>query len=306
MEIKDLTSNYVIVTPAYNEEKYIRQAIDSVLAQTIQPLLWVIVDDSSMDQTADIIKRYAAKYPWIRYVYRKKESNQSYYASNVYAIFKGLKEIELSDYDYLAILDADIELPANYYEEIFKLFTQDKRLGIASGHCMDRVGDILKKGLYDWRSAPKNVMVFRRQCYEDIGGFIPLKYAGEDTCACFMARMKGWTTWATTNLMVIHNKPMGTGHVNSRIKIRFRQGLGEYFLATHPLFMLLKSLRRCVKEPPYFTGGLALLTGFVYAHFIGQKRQISDELVKYIRKEQLRRIFRGNQVPVEFEIKTEI
>lgn len=292
---------YVIVTPAYNEEQYICKTIESVLVQTIKPLLWIIVDDGSTDQTANIIKRYTVQYSWIRYVYRPKNAGQSYYASNVYAIGEGIKNLRETGYDFIAILDADITLPPNYYAEISSLFSGEERLGIASGHCMDRVKGELKKGLYDWRSSPKNIMVFRKECYEDIGGFIPLKHAGEDTCACFMARMKGWKTWATTDILVIHNKPMGSGINKSKIKIRFQQGIGEYYLASHPLFILLKSLRRCIKEPPFLIGGLTLLAGFVYASFLKEPRQISDELIHYIRKEQLRRVFHGNRIPAELQ-----
>lgn len=296
--------DYVIITPAYNEEKHIGQTIDGVLAQTILPEAWVIVDDGSTDGTADVIKRKAENNPWIHYVFRPKIDGQTYYASNVYAIYEGYQVLELQNisFDYLAILDADIELPHDYYEKIFCFFAQDNKLGIASGHCLTHIGETLKKDLYDSRSSPKNIMVFRRQCYEAIGGFLPLKYAGEDTCACFMARMEGWKTWATTDLMVIHNKPMGTGHTRSTIKNRFRQGIGEYFIATHPLFFLAKSLRRCLKEPPILIGGVARIAGFVYAHFMGEERQIPDKLVKYIRREQLSRVLKGNRIPAEFQI----
>jgi hypothetical protein len=121
-----------------------------------------------------------------------------------------------------------------------------------------------------------------------------------------MARMKGWKTWATTDIMVIHNKPIGTAFNKSKIKIRFQQGIGEYYLATHPLFMLLKSIRRCVKEPPYLIGGLARMAGFIFAHFMGQKRQIPDELVEFIRKEQFSRVLKGNKISAEFNVNTSL
>jgi len=128
--------DYIIVTPAYNEEKYIGMTIDSVLAQAVQPLLWVIVDDGSTDGMADIIKRYASEHLWIQYVYRAKEDSQSYYASNVYAIQEGIKHAGRVDYDFIAILDADISLPGNYYQKIQESFSCDSRLGIASGNCV--------------------------------------------------------------------------------------------------------------------------------------------------------------------------
>lgn len=282
--------------PAYNESRYIAVTIESVICQTIRPLLWVIVDDGSTDQTAQIIQRYAQNYSWIRFVHRQKDINQTYYASNVYAIQKGLKAIAGQEYDYLAILDADISLPPNYYEQILRRMEADSNLGIGSGVYEDNVNGKLRKVLNDCRSTPKALMVFRRETFEDIGGFIPMNYGGEDTCACFMARMNGWKTRSFPDLVAIHNKPIGTGHAKSTLKIRFRQGVGEYFLATHPLFMLVKSFRRCIKEHPLIIGGLARIAGFVYAYFMGEKRQIQDNLVKFIREEQFKRICNLNRV----------
>jgi len=131
---------------------------------------------------------------------------------------------------------------------------------------------------------------------------LPLKYGGEDTCACIMARMNGWKSWSFPELCVIHNKPAGTGHTNGMLQIRFRQGLNEHGLATHPLFMFLKSLRRCVKERPYILGGFARLAGFLYGYRLRKDRQIPDDVVRFIRKEQVGRIFNLNQVPMENKV----
>lgn len=301
-----MQQNYVIITPAFNEEAYIAKTIEGVLAQTIQPQLWVIVDDGSTDGTANIIKNYASRHSFIQYHRRIRQTHQSYYASNVYAIEEGYKIINDIDYEFLAILDADISLPPDYYAIILTRMQKDKKLGIASGIYVVQNENRLEKVLNDRRSCPKNIMVFRRACFDEIGGFVPMKFCGEDTCACYMARMKDWKTWSFPDLKVIHNKPVGTGHTKNILKIRFKQGIGEYFLATHPLFMLIKSFRRCIKEPPYLIGGLARMAGFFYASFMGQKRQISDELVRFIRKEQLRRVFHGNRVPVKYEVKAKI
>jgi glycosyltransferase involved in cell wall biosynthesis len=299
-------SSYVIITPAFNEAAYISRTIESVLAQMVKPSLWVIVDDGSTDKTAEIINRYAAEHPWILYVRRSKDLLQSYYSSNVYAIYEGIKHLQNREYDFLAILDADISLLPDYYERILKRMNFDEKLGVASGVYMDRIGDNkFKKILNDRRSTPKALMVFRKQCYEDVGGFIAMKYGGEDTCACFAARMRGWKTWSFPDVIAIHNKPVGMGHSKNILKIRFRQGVGEYFLATHPLFLLLKSLRRCIKESPVFIGGLVRIAGFMCAIFIKDKRQISEEMVKFIRKEQWYRIVHGNRITTSNRIQVE-
>lgn len=260
----------------------------------------MIVDDGSTDQTNEIVKRYVSQHSWIRYIHRQRDPSQSYYSSNVYAILEGMKYVDRLDYHYIAILDADISLPPTYYHDILSRFEKDEKLGIASGVYVDRISDNRqRKVLNDRRSTPKALMVFRKECYEAIGAFVPMKYGGEDTCACFMARMKGWKTWSFPDLLAIHNKPVGTGHSRSLLKIRFRLGIGEYFMGTHPLFALAKSCRRCFKEPPYLVGGCLRLLGFIYAHFMREKCQISDELKHYIRKEQMERLTCRNKIPIK-------
>lgn len=299
-------SSYVIITPAFNEAAYIGKTIESVLTQMVKPLMWVIVDDGSTDQTAEIIKRHTVKYPSIQYVHRAKDPNQSYYSSNVYAIFEGLKYLQSVEYDFLAILDADISLPPDYYEKILNRMQSDEKLGIASGVYIDRLAENkFRKVLNDRRSTPKALMVFKKQCYQDIGGFLPMKYGGEDTVACFTARMRNWKAWSFPDIVAIHNKPVGTGHSKGLLKIRFRQGVGEYFMATHPLFFLLKSLRRCLKEPPLILGGIARLAGYFYAYFMREKRQISDTITQFIRKEQWCRMVHRNRIPTSSRTQAE-
>ena len=297
-----MKTNYIIITPAYNESAYIERTIESVLAQSILPLKWVIIDDGSTDDTAKIIRKYAEQHNWIRYQYREKKIGQTYYSSNVYAIMEGYEQVKNLEFDFLAVLDADISLPDDYYERIFDCFSKDNKLGVASGVYRDLVDGKLRKVLNDRRSTPKAIQVFRRECFEQIGGYLPLKYGGEDTCSCIMARMKGWKSWSFPELCVVHNKPVGTGHANGVLKIRFRQGLNEYFLASHPLFMFLKSLRRCAKERPYIFGGFARLAGFLYGYCLREDRQVPDDVVRFIRREQIGRIFNFNQVPMENKV----
>jgi len=293
---------YVIITPAYNEARYIRMTIESVVDQSVRPLLWVIVDDGSTDETAEIIKSYIQQYEWIRYIYRQKTPGQTYFGCSVYAIMQGYKALDDCTFDYIAILDADISLPKDYYERIFDKFGQDKKLGVASGVYQDLVNGRLRKVLNDRRSTPKAIQVFRKECFEQIGGYLPLKYGGEDTCSCIMARMNGWKSWSFPKISVVHNKPAGTGHAGNMLKIRFRNGLNEYGLATHPLFMLIKSLRRCIKERPIITGGLARMAGFIYGYCLREKRQIPDDMVWFIHQEQMGRLLVFNRIPKEHRV----
>jgi poly-beta-1,6-N-acetyl-D-glucosamine synthase len=292
------TARFVIVTPAFNEGTQIEETARSVLAQTVQPLRWVIVDDGSTDGTADVVRSLQARFPWIVYQSRRKEPQQAYFASNVYAIMAGVTSVRDLAYEFLAVLDADITLPPDYYEQILARFDADPGLGAASGIFDDLVDGRLQSVLHDRRTTPKSMQVFRRACFEQIGGYLPLKYGAEDTCSCVMARMKGWKTWSFPELKAIHRRPMGLGHSRNMRRARFHQGLCEYALATHPLFMIAKQLRRCLLERPLLIGGALRLAGYAYGYLRHEPRQMPPDVIKYLRQEQVARVFRFNRIPL--------
>jgi len=295
---------FVMITPAFNEQEYLGQTIECVLQLTCLPDIWIIVDDDSRDKTASIIQEYAFNRSWIRYYRRRKIPGQSYYGSNVYAIMEGYEQIRDESFEYLAILDADITLPSNYYERLFAEFERDGKLGVVSGIYQEMIRGRLVNVLNDRRSTPKALQVFRRACFDEIGGYLPLKNGGEDTCSCIMARMKGWKSWSFPDLKAIHRKPSGMGHTRSVIQARFRMGLNEYGLGTHPLFLLLKSIRRCFLERPFLLSGLARIAGYAKGWIRREERQIPPEVTAFVRAEQVKRIFRWNKFPKENTIES--
>lgn len=305
---------YVIITPAYNEADNIETTIQGVLNQTSMPLLWVIVDDGSTDGTADIIKAYSKNNKFIKYHYRQKPDGQLYFSSNVYAIEEGyqvIKKIKCGieseqkspDFDYIGILDADITLTNTYYKTIITRMKQDEKLGIASGIYQNLINGKLEPVLNDRRSTPKAIMVFRRECFEEIDGFIPMEYGGEDTVACVMARMKKWKVWSYPDVKVVHRRPTGLGNAQSLLQAKYNLGFYEYGLGSHPLFVTIKSLLRAFREKPYLLGALARLYGFMMGYVTRKQRMVTKEFISFIRKEQISRIISMNAIPESNHVK---
>ncbi len=297
---------FVIITAAFNEAGQIEQTIRSVVSQTRLPVCWVIVDDGSTDQTQAKIAAQQSVSPWIVSHRRHRQPGQAYFASNVYAIMEGAAQVRHLEYDYLAVLDADITLPADYYEQIFARFAADAKLGVASGVYENLVDGSLRKVINDRRSTPKAIQVFRRACFERIGGYVPLKHGGEDTCACIMARMHGWKTWSFPELKVVHRRPTGVGNARNVLRARFVQGLADYGLSTHPLFMLGKSLKRGVFESPRILGGMLRLAGYLYGHITRDSLMVPPEVARYARQEQIRRVFHINRIPQKDRVGSEV
>jgi biofilm PGA synthesis N-glycosyltransferase PgaC len=281
---------YVLITPAYNEGRFIAKTIDSVLTQTQPPLRWVIVDDGSTDDTWEIVCRYAARCGFIEGCQRQRGAGATYYGSNVQAILEGYARVKDLEFDYLGILDADMVLCPRYYEEIFRRFEANRELGIAAGTYVEEIAGRWQEAFIDRRSTPKALQVFRRACYGQIGGYVPCPNGGEDTYTEILARMHGWQTWSFPDLQAVHQKPVGTGDGKSILRAKFRQGLTDYCLATHPIFMVAKCARRCFKERPYGGAGLARLAGFVYGYLVHERRQIRAEARRYVRQEQMGRL----------------
>lgn len=108
---------YVIITPAHNEEKYIKYTLDSVTVQTIKPAQWIIVDDGSTDTTAEIVQNYVKKYPWIKLIKNNPIENARRGGTKVVQAFKfGYQALDEVDFDFIVKLDADLTLPPNYFE----------------------------------------------------------------------------------------------------------------------------------------------------------------------------------------------
>jgi biofilm PGA synthesis N-glycosyltransferase PgaC len=289
-----MKTRYVIITPVHNEEKFIEETIKSIIVQTITPKKWLIVNDGSTDRTGEIIEKYEARYNFITSLKLKRDDTETYYGHRTHVVLAGYKKVEKLQYDFLGILDADIGLEPTYYESILREFDRNPKLGIASGVYVDIV-----KGQHqapvrdpDEISTPGAIQVFRRACYEDIGGFQALEYGGDDTLADIMARMIGWQTRHFEQYQVIHHRPVGTGKGTHILIAKYRTGLAEYVLGTHPLFILAKSFRRIFLEKPIILASTARLAGFLSGHLVVRKRDVPDEVIEFIRKEQLQRLWK--------------
>jgi len=279
--------SYALLTAAFNEEVYIEETIKSVLAQLILPSIWVIVSDGSTDRTDEIVQRYAMNYSFIRFLRRNKDQNRSF-ASKVLALRAGLQSLAVGESQFIAHLDADISLDPFYFRELLKKFDEDPRLGIAGGWYIEKIGGKfrLSSGSSP-TSVPGAIQMFRRECYEDIGGLLPIEYGGEDWYAEIMARKCGWRVRSFSELRARHLRAIGGA--GSTLRYCYRQGFADFCLGSHPMFELVKVARR-IAWRPYVLGALARLLGFFMAHIYG-KRMVPPEFVAFLRKEQTARFF---------------
>ena len=284
--------DFILITPVHNEEEFLEETIKLVVSQSILPMKWLIVDDASQDRTPQIIAKYQGQYDFIEYYRLERGDIKSYYSRRTHVFLAGYEKIRHLEFDFIAALDADLQLSPGFYEGILGEFDSNAKLGVASGVYLDLIDGRSRKVLRSDISTSGGLQVFRRECYDQIGGYIPLKHGGDDSLAEYTARMKGWQSSSFPAYQAIHMRPVGTRGESSIIKARCHQGMTDYYLGTHILFMLAKSLRRAFLERPYIIGAASRITGFMASCFSSEKRTIPDEIVAYIRKEQLSRLFK--------------
>ncbi len=281
---------YVLVTPARNEETFIALTIESVVAQTVRPLMWVIVSDRSVDRTDDIIRSYAERYSFIRLV-RNDKSSERNTAAKVEAINVGLKVLEQTEYAYFGNLDADISFGAHYFETLLQRFEQDNELGVIGGRIF-QVGDRGQALETDasTESVAGAIQLFRRECFEQIGGYKPIARGMEDGIAEIAARYYGWKTRSYKDLPVLHHRELGTVG-RSVYRARFNSGLTEYLVGFSLTYHIIRALSR-VLEKPYLIGAILILSGYIWGLLSRPPKVIPYALVGFIRREQRAKLLR--------------
>lgn len=278
---------YVLITPARNEEKNIKKTIESVISQTVLPLKWVIVSDGSTDATDKIAKKYAKENNFITFI-RIEKQKDSGFSSKVYAFNAGFNKIKSTEYDFIGNLDADVSFSPDYFNNILKKFDKDKHLGICGGVILEFYKNNYRTRKVSLNSVAGAVQLFRRQCYEDVGGYIPLKLGGIDTAAEIIARSRGWKVKSFPEFLVYHNERILTGSKNVLLT-KFKQGKSNFELGYHPIFQLIICIYRLI-DKPYLFGSIFMLFGYIWASIQRVKKQLPDYSIKYLRKEQMNRL----------------
>lgn len=279
--------SYVLITAAYNERQYIEQTMQSVISQTIWPRKWVIVSDGSTDGTDDLVQKYAQLLPFLQLV-RIEKPHKRDFASKVYALNNGASQVGRGDFEFIGHLDADVTFGSGYYASLLSKFEQDPGLGLAGGSIYEWNGTSYRsRRLNTTRSVAGAIQMFRRECYESLKGFQPLKYGGEDWCAEVTARMNGWRVESFSDLEVYHHRP--TGSAGGFFRNSYRQGLMDFSVGSHPLFEVVRVGRRLVTRPPAIPA-IIRLSGYLAGYLCREKRPVSDQFLNFLRKEELARL----------------
>jgi biofilm PGA synthesis N-glycosyltransferase PgaC len=278
---------YVLITAVKNEEKYIEQTINSIISQTIKPIVWVIISDGSTDRTDEIISKYTSNNDFIKFLrYVNTSDNKQISYRKVSAINYGLSHLAGVEYDYIGCLDGDVTFNTTFYEQLIEKVQRNEKIGLAGGY----IYNVFKTGLGSFCTSPTSVggaiQFFRRKCFEDINGYLPVAF--EDAIANVSSRMHGWKVQSFSDLIVYHHKPSGIAGRNI-FKAKFNVGKVEHLTGDHPVFQFIRSLSHLTRRP-VFIGAFLRIAGFWSSMIRREKIQTPQDIVKYLRKEQMNKL----------------
>ncbi len=279
-----------MISPVKDEAAFLPTTIASLVAQTKRPDLWVIVDDGSSDDTGKIAEAAAAEHPWIRVLRRQAGTQRRVGPGVIEAFYAGLDSVpDWKSYDFICKTDGDLEFQPRYFEILLDRFARNPRLGSASG----KVFTPNEKGIFEEERIGPGfsfgcAKLYRRTCFEEIGGFV--RQVMWDGIDCHRSRMLNWdvVSYDDPELAIKHFRRMGSSF-QSIYHGRRRWGRGQYFMGTHPLYILGVFGYRMF-EKPYFLGGLNILIGYVHAALTGAPRYDDPEFRQFVRRWQLQEL----------------
>lgn len=280
----------LIITPAKDEGEYIEKTIASMESQTHRPALWVIVNDGSDDDTGELADQAAAKHDWIKVLHRPAGTQRRVGPGVIEAFYAGLETADISQFDFVMKMDADIEVKPEYFATLMGYFRTNPRLGTASGKCYVPVdGELVLERTHDGFSHGV-AKLFRRECFEEVGGFV--RQVMWDGIDCHECRLKGWkaASLSDARLQIVHLRLMGSSF-RSIYHGRRRWGRGQYFMGTHPLYLLGITAYRMV-ERPWVLGGVSILFGYIHAALTRMPRFEKPGFRKHLHDWQLRELKR--------------
>jgi len=283
----ELKIDFVIVSVVRNEKKYIADTIQSIISQTVLPRKWIVINDGSTDGTDRIIKQYMEKYHWIS-LCRMPEHPGRHFAAKARGVALGYRLLHDIKFDIIGNIDADVIFEKDYFAFILQQFTENPDLGVAGTPFLEESHSSHAHQGANFLDAPGQCQFFRRECFEAVGGYLPLVHGGIDTIANTTARMLGWQTGVFPGKHFVHARPMGTAGRHVLIGT-FLLGQRDCLLGNHPLW---EGLRVCLqlKRKPYVLRSIMLMIGYVWCMMSMTSNPIPRKVLQFRRREQMQRL----------------
>ncbi len=285
----DAPRRIAVVSPCRDEAETLERTIASMEAQTLPPVVWIVVDDGSTDATPKILAEACERIEWLRVVRRDDRGFRKVGGGVIEAFEYGRARIDV-DYDLIAKLDVDLEFGPRYLEHAVSRLAADPALAALSGQVYMRRNGLLVE---EFSMIPEAVVgcfkLYRRDAFEAIGGFVQaVMWDGIDIHQC---RIRGLKTMNVSDdaLQIVHLRPMGASD-RSIYRGRLRWGEGQWFMGSSFAYLLASGIHR-MRERPYFVGGLLIVVGYLKAALQRKPRYDAPGFRRALRRWQWQRLF---------------
>ncbi|KVV13872.1 glycosyltransferase family 2 protein [Flavobacterium sp. TAB 87] len=275
---------YYIIIPAYNEEAFMAETLQSLVEQTVLPSKIIVVNDSSTDSTPQIITQFSQKYPFISLVNKVSAAIHLPGSKVIQAFQEGEKNID-NHYDIIVKVDADLIFPSNYFETIIKHFKSDTTIGMVGGFCyIKKNNDWVLENLTDKDHIRGALKAYRKEAFKQIGGLKP--QMGWDTADELLCKFYNWKVVTDESLHVKHLKPTGASYNKAA---RYKQGEAFYTLGYGFVITSIASLKLALRKgkPLLF---IDYIKGFWKAKRENKTMLVSEEQAKFVRKYRLQKM----------------
>ena len=279
--------NFVIITPAKNEGKFIGRTINSVIRQRARPLRFIVVDDGSDDDTAEVVRSFQAENPWIELVSADSFGAQRSGGAKVVRAFNvGFSHLGRMgiDYDFIVKLDADLELPDDYFEKVIETFSDNPQIGMCGGFIKNLIDGKLIAEEYSQHHVRGAFKSVRRDCFTAIGGFRPIWNwdSVDEVCAMY----HGWQI-EVFDLPVTQFRP--TSGAYSSWRQQYKDGYDAYCLRNSLILVALRTFSR-LRSRPFIFGAFSYIFGYLKAVVKREPISIEPEIATYYNSFHVSRI----------------
>lgn len=289
--------DYILVTPMYNESAYLRTLKETILNQTVKPVLWVIGDGNSTDNSYAMARDLFKEYDWVHVIRQKHFFTNGYSHHNIsYNTNDGLEYARKFcadnniEYGFVGNVDASLYLSKRCFELLKQEMEKDPSLAFT---CVQQISqpvsidEVNNQGPFKIYKGLNNCRLYRKEFINEMGGY-PITYS-PDSILKVKALNRGWKVKKVEKAFIIQQRRPGCKRGCWKGYQLF--GKGMYNIGYHPLLLLLNALYTSFSYP-YYTG-LAVGYGYFKA-FVQKDQKIDDDEIRdYFWNERLREIARG-------------
>jgi len=278
-----MTKNYIMLTPAKNEENKLPKLVKAMVNQKLKPVKWLIVNDKSSDGTLDILKKLKSNYAWIDYICVNNNKYVDMHHKRIGYICKigferliSLTNQQNIEFDYLGKVDSDMDFPTNYFSKLVENLESNPEIGWIGGEMKikDQLNNVQNESNFSNNNSTRGTgILIRKKAFQDIGGW-PID---DDFAAKILLREKGWKLKRIDGL--IYWQTRKTGAKETIKKGYISRGERAYYSYTNLLSLFMNIFSCFFHDKKKVQKAFYFLLGY-FSAFVNRKERIDNEIVK--------------------------